>query len=105
VDAAADRIHDRVVDPTTKSVADLKRNLSYQSSQFGDKISGYGEKVTGYGDRIADYGDQAVGYADRAAGYAERASNFAEGPLSVGINIDDPRIAPPKEKGNGDHMV
>jgi hypothetical protein len=119
VDAAADRIHDRVTDATAKSVAGLKRNLSYQSSQFGDRMSGYGDKITGYGDKVVGYGDKAVGYGDKAvgygdklAGYGERATSFVEKPHTFGMSIDSPRTeqAPPKdaparEKGNGDHMV
>jgi len=45
---AVDGMMERVVDPTTKSVAALKRNLSYQSSHLGEKVSGYGERVTSF---------------------------------------------------------
>jgi hypothetical protein len=89
VDAAADRVQERFVDPTAKSVASLKRNLSYQSSQFGDKVSGYGEKVTGYGEKMA-------GYGDRTAGAAERASSFVEAPHTIRLTTEPPRAeAPP----------
>jgi hypothetical protein len=68
VDAAADRVQERFVDPAQRSAAGLKRNLSQQSEHFGDAVAGYGdraarygdEKITGYGDRAARYGDERV---------------------------------------------
>lgn len=114
VDAAGEKLHD----PAMRSVAGLKRNLSYQSSHFGDqaaqfgeklsptgeKVTGYAEKAMGYGEKASAYGEKAAGYGEKAAGYAERLSHFMDRPHTVGLSIDSPRTehapardAPPRE--------
>lgn len=65
VDGVADKIEDRA----GKSVADLKRNLSYQGSAFGDRIKSYGDEkiagITNYGDeKLAGFNSEAIRYGD-----------------------------------------
>ena len=94
VNAAADRLQERVVDPTERSVAGLKRNLSYQSTQFGDRMSGYGDRAAKYGDEkvagLQGYGNEKIAglqsygnekitpYQEKAAGYNEKVSDLGQ---------------------------
>ncbi|KIW01651.1 uncharacterized protein PV09_06836 [Verruconis gallopava] len=124
IDTAADRIHDRVVVPTERSVAGLKRNLSYQSSHLGDKVSekvacygdrynekitsyfvpyqekaaAYNDKITGLAEKAASYNDKIAHLDERVHGYASRVSNFVEKPHSVGVTIDSTRIESPQSR-------
>lgn len=99
---------DKYAEPASRSVAALRRNLSYQSSHMGERMSAYGEKATGYKEELAKYGDKASGYGDRAVGIGEKAvgigerlSSFTERPYTVTIG---PERAQSPPAGREEHV-
>lgn len=99
---------DRYGEPASRSVAALKRNLSYQSSQVGERMSGYGEKATGYKEELARYGEKATEYGnkgvaigEKAVGIGERLSSFTERPYTVTIGPERAQ-SPPTTREEGE---
>ena len=102
VDGVVDRVQERFVDPAAKSVEGLKRNLSYQSSYFGDKVAGYGNQAARYGDdKITGLGNQAARYGDeKISTYGNQTARYRDEKMATATAYTDEKLTSATNYGN-----
>ena len=89
---------EKVGEAVDRRVSGLQRNLSYQSTQFGDKLAGYGNEARRYGDeKITGYGNQAARYGDEKLAAA---TAYGDDKIASATRYGDEKLASAQNYGN-----